>query len=75
MFGWLSADAAWAFKLKAHESLRVARKTFGQELEGDKTMQPCVLGFINHTHPAAAQFFDNAVMRDVSPIMGDRVQS
>ncbi len=27
-------------------------------------MQPCVLGLVNHTHPAAAQLFDDAVMRD-----------
>jgi len=29
-----------------------------------EAMQPRVLGFIHHTHPAAAQLLDDAVMRD-----------
>src|SRR6266498_2134010 len=27
-------------------------------------MQPCVLSLIDHAHPAATEFLDNAVMRD-----------
>jgi hypothetical protein len=27
-------------------------------------MQPRVFGFVNHTHPTAAQFGDNAIVRD-----------
>ena len=27
-------------------------------------MQPRVLGFVDHTHPAAAQLLDDAVVRD-----------
>ena len=27
-------------------------------------MQPHVLGFVDHTHPAAAQLLDDAVVRD-----------
>ena len=34
------------------------------ELEGNEAVQPRVLCFVDHTHPAAAQFFDDAIMRD-----------
>jgi hypothetical protein len=27
-------------------------------------MKPCVLGLVHHTHPTAAELFDNAVVRD-----------
>ena len=50
--------------LKAAESLGVLGHFVGQELECDKTMQARVFRFVNHTHPAAAQLLDNAVMRD-----------
>jgi hypothetical protein len=35
-----------------------------QELEGDKAAQPGVFGLIYDTHPAAAQLFDDPVVRD-----------
>ena len=34
------------------------------ELECDEAVQSSVLRFVHHTHPAAAQLFDDAVMRD-----------
>ena len=36
----------------------------GQKFERDKTVQPGVLGLVNHTHPAAAQLLNDAVVRD-----------
>jgi hypothetical protein len=33
-------------------------------------MQPGIFGFVNHTHPAAAQLVDNAVMRNGLPDHG-----
>jgi hypothetical protein len=44
--------------------LRIASHFVGQEFKAYKTVQPGVLSLINHTHPAAAEFFDDAVMRN-----------
>ena len=35
-----------------------------QELQGDEAMEASVLGLVNHTHPAAAELLDDAVVRD-----------
>ncbi len=50
--------------LKAAECLGILGHFIGQKLECDKTMQPRVFRFVNHTHPAAAKLVDNAVMRN-----------
>jgi hypothetical protein len=50
--------------LEPGERLRVSRYFIGQELQGHEAMQPSVLGFVHHTHPATAEFLDNAVVRD-----------
>jgi hypothetical protein len=44
--------------------LRIFGNFIGYELQRDKAMQPDVLGFVNHTHTAAAQLFNGAVVRD-----------
>ena len=51
----------------AAESLqrsRIARHIVRQKLERDKAPQPRVLGLVDDTHAAAAELFDNAVVRD-----------
>ena len=50
--------------LEAGERLRVLGYFIGQELQGNKAMQLDVLGFVDHTHPPAAEFFDNAIVGD-----------
>ena len=52
------------FALKAAECLRVFGYLVGQELEGDKATELDILGLVDHTHPAAAQLLDDAVVRD-----------
>src|SRR5277367_2488401 len=54
------------FRLAAESlrSLRVFCKFFGQELEGDKTIQPDVLGFVNDSHSTVTQFLNDAIMRN-----------
>ena len=64
ILGWFSADAALRLALEACQGLRVLRDLVGQEFQRDKAMQPGVLGFVNHTHPAAAELFNDAVVRD-----------
>ncbi len=46
------------------QRLAVLRNIFRKEFQSDKTIEPRVLGFVDNTHPAAAEFFDDAVMRD-----------
>ena len=46
------------------EGLRVFGKVIRKEFQGNETSEFRVLGLINHTHAAAAQLLDNAVMRD-----------
>src|ERR1035441_3397989 len=49
---------------ETNHGIRVASEFAGQKLERHKAVQPAVLGLVNHAHPAAAQTFDDAVMRD-----------
>ncbi len=49
--------------LKSRQCLLVFRHGLRQELQCDETAQPRVLGFIDDTHPATAEFLDDAVMR------------
>src|SRR5437899_2929020 len=53
-----------SFTSKAGERLRIASNILRQELQRDKAMQAGVLRLVDHTHPAAAQLLDDAVMRD-----------
>ena len=52
------------FAQKALQRLRVAMRIFGQEFQGHAPPEFCVLGFIHHAHAAAAQFAEDAVMRN-----------
>jgi hypothetical protein len=47
-----------------HESLRNLRDNIRPELEGDKSTEFDVLGFIDDAHPAAPEFLGNTVVRD-----------
>ena len=49
--------------LKAAEGLRIFGDVVGQELEGDKTVQPNVLGLVDNTHATAAHLLNHAVVR------------
>ncbi len=49
---------------KAFQHLRVFCNVFRQELQSDKATEFGVLGLIDHTHPAAAQLLDDAVVRN-----------
>ena len=49
---------------KAFQGLRVFGNIVRQELQSDEASEFGVLGLIDHTHPAAAQLLDDAVVRD-----------
>ena len=50
--------------LKPLHGVRVRRELAGQELQRDATPEPLVVGRIHHAHAAAAQPFDDAVVRN-----------
>ncbi len=54
------------FALEALGCQAILGKLFGEELEGDEAAKSNVFRFIHHSHAAATQLFDNAVMRDGS---------
>ena len=49
----------WTF-----ERLRIMRDIFGQEFQGYEAVQLYIFSLVDDTHPAAAQLFDDAVVRD-----------
>ena len=49
---------------KTLQRSRIARHIVRQKLERDKASQARVLGLVDDTHAAAAELFDNAVVRD-----------
>jgi hypothetical protein len=55
------------FALETGECLLVAGNLLGQELQCDEAVKPRVLGFIDHTHTAATELFQDAVVGDGLP--------
>ena len=49
---------------KAFQCLRVSATFIGQEFQGDEAAKLGVLGFVDNTHPAAAELLNDAVVRD-----------
>src|SRR6516162_2978348 len=62
--GMVQSGGGAGFTLKALQSLAVLGKMFRQKLQGDEAAELGVLGLINHTHAAATQLLEDAVMRD-----------
>jgi hypothetical protein len=60
----IQCRSSLGFALKAGEGLRIFGYVVGQELEGNKAVELDVLSFVHHTHAAAAQHLDDAVVRD-----------
>jgi len=63
IWGWSRAEAA-RFALKAFQGLAVLGKMFGEELQGDEPAELGILGLVDHTHAAATQLLEDAVMRN-----------
>jgi hypothetical protein len=53
--------------VEAFQRLLMLRELFGKELKGYETVEMSILGLIDHAHAAAAELFENAVMRDRVP--------
>src|SRR4029077_4964468 len=65
--GMVQCRCSLRLALKACQSPRIACNLFGQELESDKAVELYILSFVDNPHPAPAEFFDNAVVRDGLP--------
>jgi hypothetical protein len=61
--GMIESRCGSGFTPEAFECLRVMRQFLGQKFQCDMTPEAEV-GLVNNTHPAAAEFFQNAVVRD-----------
>src|ERR1700694_2537632 len=62
--GMTEGRSGLRFALETGQCLLVVRQFFRQKLQSNKTMQCRVLGLVNHTHPAAAEPLNDAVMRN-----------
>ena len=47
------------FAAEAAESRGIAGNVFGKEFQCDKAVQARVFSFVNHAHPATAEFFNH----------------
>lgn len=52
------------FALESLDGLSVPGVILGEEFQGNPVSQPCILGFENDAHPAAAEFVNNPVVRN-----------
>ena len=71
--GMVESGGGLGFALEAAESLRVSGDLVGQELQGDEAAELNVLGLVDDTHAAAAEFLDDAVVRDGLADQGERI--
>lgn len=67
MFGWLRADAAFASRWKRLSAWRSCANIVREELEGNEAAKLGVLGLIDDSHPATAQFLEDPIVRDGLP--------
>jgi hypothetical protein len=64
MFGWVKCRCGLSFTAEALQTLPVVCHFLGQEFERHDAVQPRVLRLVDDAHPAATDFFEDAVMRD-----------
>ena len=62
--GMVQSGGGTCFAAKAFQCLRILGHFVGQEFQGDEAAKLGVLGLVDHTHPAAAELLDDAVVRD-----------
>jgi len=64
--GVVESGGGFGFAAEALEGLAVGGEFFGEKFEGDEAIEAGVLRFVNHTHTATAEAFENAVVGDSS---------
>src|SRR6266576_4427081 len=62
--GMVEGGGCASFTPETFQSLRITGNVVGQELQGDEAAKLGVLGLVDHTHSAAAQFLQDAIVRN-----------
>src|SRR5437868_1200486 len=62
--GMIQGRGGTGFAAEAFERIRIVSDIGRNELDRNKASELCVFRFVDHTHATAAEFFDDAVMRD-----------
>ena len=62
--GMIQCRRGLRLALETAECLRIAGDLVGEKFQGDEAVQARILGLVNDPHPAAAQFLQDAVVRD-----------
>jgi hypothetical protein len=62
--GMVEGRSRLRFPFETREGLEILGNSVRQEFEGDATVKAGIVGFVDDAHTAAAEFFDDAVMRD-----------
>jgi len=62
--GMVQRGSSLRLALEAGQSLSVFSDLVRQELQGHEAMQFYVFSLVDHAHPATAELFDNAVVRN-----------
>jgi len=62
--GMVEGGGCASFTPETFQSLRITGNVVGQELQGDEAAKLGVLGLLDHTHPAAAQLLQDAIVRN-----------
>jgi hypothetical protein len=74
MFRVVQRGGGFRFPLKTAKRLRISGDLVGKKFEGYETAELGVLGLVSYTHPAVADFFDDAVMRNDPSGEGSRIR-
>jgi len=61
----IQSGGGLGFALKAGESLRIASDFGREEFESHEAMELGVFRFVDHAHPATAQFFEDVIAGNV----------
>src|ERR1700694_907130 len=59
--GMIEGRGGLGLAAKSLQRLAVFGDILGEKLQRDETVKPCVLSFVNNSHAAAAELFDDAV--------------
>jgi len=62
--GVIQRGSGARFPLESLEGLRIPGHILGEKFECDEAAKLGVLGFVDHAHATAAEFFDNPVVAE-----------
>ncbi len=64
MFGMVEGGGGASFALEAFQGLGIVGDVFGEEFQGYEAAEAGVFGFVDDAHATAAEFFDDAIVRN-----------